>query len=341
MGDARIVKVEDFSVSKGSNLIYNTLVELCGEMYASFSLIHEIACTHLIYLISRCNIYPCSRVTDDPRASVQCFVEFVDHASVQHALNLRREDLCVYPMSQNFFEEYLSAKNSVSLSQQVRHGHSTQIVASSSSSSLRPSAPPASKTTRRSSPISKPSPRKRTKSNRSTPISRPRTRNLDSSHFAPQPLAQLFSYGTSFIDTLKASVSESSSNSRSLGRHDKENTTEFFTNISQPHNPISVSRLSTSPLSTRTVPNDSNPDHRIKIISEPSFTLETCLIMKLCGEYISYDLDSLEDDPGVIINLLRASASERDKWMTVACHYRRNGNLGATIEVVTSMLDGE
>lgn len=63
--------------------------------------------------------------------------------------------------------------------------------------------------------------------------------------------------------------------------------------------------------------------------------------MKLCGEYISYDLDSLEDNPGVIINLLQASASERDKWMTVACHYRRNGNLGSAIEVVTSMLDGK
>lgn len=100
-------------------------------------------------------------------------------------------------------------------------------------------------------------------------------------------------------------------------------------------------QLSTSPLSARIDSNDSNPDDRIKIISGPSFTLETRLIMKLCGEYISYDLDSVEDNPGVIINLLQASASERDKWMTVACHYRRNGNLGSAIEVVTSMLDGK
>lgn len=63
--------------------------------------------------------------------------------------------------------------------------------------------------------------------------------------------------------------------------------------------------------------------------------------MKLCGEYISYNLDSLEDDPKIIIDLLQASESERDKWMTVACHYHRNGNLGAAIEVVTSMLDGK
>ena len=316
-------------------MIYDTLAELCGEMYASFSPIYGL---NLINLISRCNIYPCSRLTAGPRDCVQCFVEFVDHASVQRALNLRREDWRVYAMFPNFIEEYRSAKNTASLSQEARHGQTLV----SSISSLRPSVPLADKTARRSSPASKTSllsPRKRIKSNRSTPISRPRTRDTD-------PLAQLFSYGTSFIDTLKASVSEPSSNSQTFGRHDKENdSTKYLspaiTNISQLQNPISVSRPFTSPISARTVPNDSNPDDRIKIISGPSFTLETRLIMKLCGEYISYDLDSLENNPAVIIKLLQASASERDKWMTVACHYRRNDNLGAAIEVVTSMLDGK
>lgn len=292
-------------------------------------------------LIPRCNIYPCNRVTGGPLACVQCFVEFADHASVQRALNLRREDLRVHAMSPNLIEEYHSVRN---LSQQVRR--SPQIGASAISS-LRPSVPLADKTTQMSSPISKTlSPPKRPKSNRSTPTSRPRTRDIDYSQSTTQPLSELFSHGTSFIDTLKASASESASNSRSYGRHDKENdrtelSSPAISNISQPHKPISVSRPSNSSLSARIGPHDSDSDHRIEIISGPSFTLETRLIMKLCGEYISYNLDSLEDDPKIIIDLLQASESERDKWMTVACHYHRHGNLGAAIEVVTSMLDGK
>lgn len=62
--------------------------------------------------------------------------------------------------------------------------------------------------------------------------------------------------------------------------------------------------------------------------------------MTLCGELISYDLETLEDDPRAIVDLLKATSSERDKWITVGCHYRRKGNFTAAISVVSTMIQG-
>lgn len=68
--------------------------------------------------------------------------------------------------------------------------------------------------------------------------------------------------------------------------------------------------------------------------------MESRLVMKLCEEIISYDLESLEKDPKAIIELLKVTASERDKWIVVACHYRRKGDVEAAISVVTCMVEG-
>ena len=62
--------------------------------------------------------------------------------------------------------------------------------------------------------------------------------------------------------------------------------------------------------------------------------------MSLCGEIITYDLDALEEDPRVIIHLLKATSSERGNWMTVGGQYRRKGNPSAALAVITAMIEG-
>lgn len=64
------------------------------------------------------------------------------------------------------------------------------------------------------------------------------------------------------------------------------------------------------------------------------------VILSLCDESISCDLDSLEEDPKGIISLLKMCSCERDKWMVVAADYRRRGNCAAAITVVTAMVEG-
>jgi hypothetical protein len=62
--------------------------------------------------------------------------------------------------------------------------------------------------------------------------------------------------------------------------------------------------------------------------------------MTLRGQPISFDLHTLEDDPRLIIELLVATSSDRDKWMIVGAFYRRKGNIHATLTVVTTMVKG-
>ncbi|THH17715.1 hypothetical protein EW146_g3137 [Bondarzewia mesenterica] len=67
--------------------------------------------------------------------------------------------------------------------------------------------------------------------------------------------------------------------------------------------------------------------------------VQTSIVVPLCGESVSYDLESLEDDPKGIINLLTSAACNLDKWMVVGAFYRRKGNVSAAIEVVSQMID--
>ncbi|KAG6842160.1 hypothetical protein C0991_001653 [Blastosporella zonata] len=62
------------------------------------------------------------------------------------------------------------------------------------------------------------------------------------------------------------------------------------------------------------------------------------LSISFCGEDFTYDLDTLENDPTPIIELLKATDSERGTWMMVAAHYRRSGNANAAIPVVKSLI---
>jgi hypothetical protein len=62
--------------------------------------------------------------------------------------------------------------------------------------------------------------------------------------------------------------------------------------------------------------------------------------MTLCDQPISLNLQTLEDDPRSIIELLSATSSDRDKWMIVGALYRRKGNIHAALTVVTTMVKG-
>jgi len=69
--------------------------------------------------------------------------------------------------------------------------------------------------------------------------------------------------------------------------------------------------------------------------------IQTLLSMSLCGRPINFDLQTLDDDPRSIIELLSASSSDRDKWMIVGAYYRRKGNTHAALTVVTTMVQGQ
>jgi hypothetical protein len=69
--------------------------------------------------------------------------------------------------------------------------------------------------------------------------------------------------------------------------------------------------------------------------------IQTHLPMILCGQPINFDLQTLDDDPRPIIELLSATSSDRDKWMIVGAVYRRKGNIHAALTVVTTMVKGQ
>jgi len=68
--------------------------------------------------------------------------------------------------------------------------------------------------------------------------------------------------------------------------------------------------------------------------------IQTVLSMTLRGQPISFDLHTVEDDPRLIIELLIATSSDRDKWMIVGAFYRRKGNIHAALTVVITMVKG-
>ncbi|KAI0062923.1 hypothetical protein BV25DRAFT_1991122 [Artomyces pyxidatus] len=67
--------------------------------------------------------------------------------------------------------------------------------------------------------------------------------------------------------------------------------------------------------------------------------LLTTMVMSFCGESISFDLNTLDDDPEAIVSLLKTTSSDRDKWMLVGASYRRLGKVSAAVAVMTSMIE--
>ncbi|KAF7970409.1 hypothetical protein HWV62_24215 [Athelia sp. TMB] len=66
---------------------------------------------------------------------------------------------------------------------------------------------------------------------------------------------------------------------------------------------------------------------------------QTNLALTISGVVVPYSLNTLDPDPQNIINLLKVSSSEKDKWMVTACCYRRNGMSEAAIEIVQTMVE--
>ncbi len=82
------------------------------------------------------------------------------------------------------------------------------------------------------------------------------------------------------------------------------------------------------------------PNHFNPTIMSGLPPIQTVLHMILRGQPISFDLHTVEDDPRLIMELLIATSSDRDKWMVVGAFYRRKGNVLAALTVVTTMVKG-
>ncbi|KAJ7703071.1 hypothetical protein B0H17DRAFT_1041496 [Mycena rosella] len=73
--------------------------------------------------------------------------------------------------------------------------------------------------------------------------------------------------------------------------------------------------------------------------ANPFPCIENRILMRLCGENITLDLRSLACEPTTVIELLKATASERGNWLIVGAFYRRTGNPGGAKAVITAMLE--
>lgn len=102
--------------------------------------------------------------------------------------------------------------------------------------------------------------------------------------------------------------------------------------------PISVQ----GPFSTSSTPVSAVHSNQLDTTILPGLPpIQTCLSMTLRGQPINFDLQTLDDDPRSIIEMLCATSSDRDKWMIVGAFYRRRGNIHAALTVVTTMVQGE
>jgi hypothetical protein len=100
--------------------------------------------------------------------------------------------------------------------------------------------------------------------------------------------------------------------------------------------PVEVKRLFT-PMPTCS---PAHP-HQLDSIIPPGLPpIQTLLDMTLCGQRITFDLEGLDVDPRSIMELLRTTSSDRDKWMIVGAFYRRKGNTHAALTVVATMVKG-
>ncbi|KAI9509738.1 hypothetical protein F5148DRAFT_1282665 [Russula earlei] len=134
---------------------------------------------------------------------------------------------------------------------------------------------------------------------------------------------------------------DSTSRSRLCTDHaaciDKENVSPHF--LDSKVHPEAVQELelaSTLPQLAPTpvvIPNQFN-----SIIPSGLPPIQTHLPMTLRGKSINFDLQTLDDDPRSIIQLLSATLSDRDKWMVVGAVYRRKGNVYAALTVVITMV---
>lgn len=276
-----------------------------------------------------------------------CFIEFADEGSAERACKFRFDDMLVLAMSPSLIDEYNSVMADAVISEGTSRVQSTDAMTSAEDSyhrllSVSLGDGDVSSLDSHEKLSKKPARHSLPQTEEIDTMSLDCSRTLSALPSSIVPAHQLpspgpSSAGASFLDALKSS--KSSLLNRLHGKHEKENIlVEPLPDLSLPPTPLSISR---PPIPLPEIINRDASNQSLAIVSESSFTLNTRLVMTLCDELISYDLESLEDDPKTIIDLLRATSSERDKWIVVGCHYRRKGNFKAAMSVVRTMVEGK
>lgn len=75
--------------------------------------------------------------------------------------------------------------------------------------------------------------------------------------------------------------------------------------------------------------------------SPASFSLDSHLVMDIQGQKVTYDLaKDPEQNPKLVIELLKLSSSERGNWMVAGAHFRRIGKPHAAIDIMYAMIEG-
>lgn len=63
--------------------------------------------------------------------------------------------------------------------------------------------------------------------------------------------------------------------------------------------------------------------------------------MDIQGQKVTYDLTKdPEQNPKLVIELLKLSSSERGNWMVAGAHFRRTGKPHAAIDIMYAMIEG-
>ncbi|KAL1703199.1 hypothetical protein EV121DRAFT_292523 [Schizophyllum commune] len=75
------------------------------------------------------------------------------------------------------------------------------------------------------------------------------------------------------------------------------------------------------------------------ILPQTFFSFDTRISISIQGRPITLDLRTLENDPQVIMELLRATGAERANWLIAAVYFRRAGNPAAAIAITNSLIE--
>ncbi|KAL1691512.1 hypothetical protein GGG16DRAFT_113032 [Schizophyllum commune] len=75
------------------------------------------------------------------------------------------------------------------------------------------------------------------------------------------------------------------------------------------------------------------------ILPQTFFSFDTRISISIQGRPITLDLRALENDPQVIMELLRATDAERANWLIAAVYFRRAGNPAAAITITNALIE--
>jgi len=327
----RVVKVQ----SKTSDLnIIREIFSRCGEMYVC----RRVSERFSRLMSTRQAIYPYMTST---AGSACFFIDFKDNEGSELAVNLKLDNPCIHIQSLAIYPHLIDQYRTVNPFAFKTHPKTIHAIGSISEDI------PALADLERDPDAMK---RRKTHHGGTSRIRPALTGFRDSRSFCSSPPLLLPSPKTSptgvLLPTLKYSET-SLSNRNDENLLSAVNSSLFpptpppsFTSPLTPSLVLPVSFPTSSLLPVASLPPPVSPTCAFPDNGGLSFSLETRIVMTLCGESIIYNLRSLDTDPKAIIELLRTTASERGNWMVVGAYYRRTGNIRAAITVVTTMIEG-